>query len=520
MNGLARFAWRSLGHDPSGRRSRSSASPSASPCSSRRWPPTPASRPASSRTVDDVMGRSRPAGRRLRGDGPLGGDARGDPLRRRAWPSPPPCSNSARTSSATPLATTDSTADAYASPITVIGIDPTIDGRPDRAPRPPLIAGQALDGAGTPRRPGHRPVSPHDLGLGVGDSTDAPRRDGPVRAIGRRASWPAAARIRPAAGRARRGRRSRASTALFGARGATLGRHRPGRRARPSTAVATALEQRLTFEPYVPRPPGPTSPRRSQASTADFQALTALIAAVTLFGGAFLIFNTLSMTLVGAGPRDRPAARGRDDPRPGPRLVLIQALILGVGRLGPRARRWATACRSLIARTVGSLGDAGVPIDGPVVPPLGRRRWRSVGILVTLAAALEPAIQAGRISPIEALRPARRRPRLARQPAALARSPSSSRSASPASPCGRSRSGRSGSAAAAATRLRPATRRLRRPARRDPAHAADPRPARARRQPAVRALPAGRRAPGAWLARPRPQAGRRSRSARSRSGWR
>jgi putative ABC transport system permease protein len=53
---------------------------------------------------------------------------------------------------------------------------------------------------------------------------------------------------------------------------------------------------------------------------------------------------------------------------------------------------------------MGSLGD-GVPIDGPIVPPLGVALAALVGLLVTLAAALEPAIQAGRISPIEALRP-------------------------------------------------------------------------------------------------------------------
>ena len=35
-----------------------------------------------------------------------------------------------------------------------------------------------------------------------------------------------------------------------------------------------------------------------QASTADFAATTALIAAIALFAGAFLIFNTLSMTVV------------------------------------------------------------------------------------------------------------------------------------------------------------------------------------------------------------------------------
>ena len=62
-------------------------------------------------------------------------------------------------------------------------------------------------------------------------------------------------------------------------------------------AVVDALEATLLAEPYVV-----SSPRdlaiAMQASTGDFAATTALIAAIALFAGAFLIFNTLSMTVV------------------------------------------------------------------------------------------------------------------------------------------------------------------------------------------------------------------------------
>ncbi|MGH2465955.1 MAG: FtsX-like permease family protein, partial [Candidatus Limnocylindrales bacterium] len=160
----------------------------------------------------------------------------------------------------------------------------------------------------------------------------------------------------------------------------------------------------LTFEPFVLTDRADLA-ASLEASTAGFQALTALIAAVTLFWGAFLIFNTLSMTL---SERIREIGLLRAagiTRRQVHRLVLVQALILGVsGSLLGLVLGFGLSV--VIARTVGSLGDAGVPIDGPLVPPLGVALALVVGILVTLAAALEPAIQAGRISPIEGLRPA------------------------------------------------------------------------------------------------------------------
>ena len=64
----------------------------------------------------------------------------------------------------------------------------------------------------------------------------------------------------------------------------------------PAT-VAAALEKQLLFEPYVLSSPADLA-ASLRSSTADFQATTALIAAIALFAGAFLIFNTLSMTLV------------------------------------------------------------------------------------------------------------------------------------------------------------------------------------------------------------------------------
>ena len=54
--------------------------------------------------------------------------------------------------------------------------------------------------------------------------------------------------------------------------------------------------RRLTIEPYTLSSPQDVAAALG-ASTAEFRATMALVAAVALFGGAFLIFNTLSMTV-------------------------------------------------------------------------------------------------------------------------------------------------------------------------------------------------------------------------------
>ncbi len=298
------------------------------------------------------------------------------------------------------LTTADSTAAAYAPPITVIGIDPTIDGTATGLHDLQLASGQGLSPTSTTDVLVPAGLA-RDLGLGAGDTLTILGLNGPVpyRVVG----------LLSGAGPdpTSEGRgvvvSLAASTALFGDRGATW--VDVGLAAGATVdGVVVALEQRLTFEPFVLTDRADLAASLG-ASTAGFEALTALIAAVTLFGGAFLIFNTLSMTLSERVREIGLLRAAGTTRRQVHRLVLIQALILGVSGsiLGLVL---GLAMSVVIARTVGSLGDSGVPIDGPVVPPLGVALAALVGILVTLAAALEPAIQAGRISPIEALRPA------------------------------------------------------------------------------------------------------------------
>jgi putative ABC transport system permease protein len=166
-------------------------------------------------------------------------------------------------------------------------------------------------------------------------------------------------------------------------------------------SVASELESRLTAEPYVVS--GPDDLAASiRRSTVDLQATTALIAALALFGGAFLIFNTLSMTvaervrevgLLRAAGATRRQVNG---------LILTQALALGVAGsvLG------VVLGAGLAAFVAWSLRRAAiVPIDGPDLAPGAIAAAVVIGVLVTLAAALEPADRAGRIPPVDALRP-------------------------------------------------------------------------------------------------------------------
>jgi putative ABC transport system permease protein len=167
-----------------------------------------------------------------------------------------------------------------------------------------------------------------------------------------------------------------------------------------AAGVSAALERGLTTEPYVLT--GPADLAASlHASTGAFQALTSLLAAVALFVGAFLIFNTLSMTvservrevglLRAAGATRRQVAG----------IVLAQALVLGIvgSAAGIVVGLGLAAVMVAYVRSIAS-----VAIDGLSVPPFGILLALVVGVAVTIAAALEPAVRAGRVSPIEALR--------------------------------------------------------------------------------------------------------------------
>jgi putative ABC transport system permease protein len=177
--------------------------------------------------------------------------------------------------------------------------------------------------------------------------------------------------------------------------------------------VEAALEDRLRLEPYVLSTPQELA-TALRASTADFQATTSLIAAIALFAGAFLVFNTLSMTVV-EQVRDVGLLRAAGATRRQViRFMLSQAVALGVlGSLaGVGLGALLAAAMVAYVRTIGSvtLQRPSIPADGIVIAFL-------VGLGVTIAAALEPARRAARIQPVEALKarldlPSARRARL------------------------------------------------------------------------------------------------------------
>ena len=138
-----------------------------------------------------------------------------------------------------------------------------------------------------------------------------------------------------------------------------------------------------------------------RAETADFRGTLLLVAAVVLFAGAFLIFNTLSMTvtersrevgLLRAAGTTRSQVMG---------LVLLQAFALGAigSAVGVVA---GVGLSSLALSWVNSTGP--ISLDAPDISIGSVLLALLIGVLVTLAASLEPAWRAGRIPPVEAFR--------------------------------------------------------------------------------------------------------------------
>ena len=178
-------------------------------------------------------------------------------------------------------------------------------------------------------------------------------------------------------------------------------------------AVSRALGSRLTSEPYIFASPVDVA-AGLRASTADFTATAALVAAIVLFVGSFLIVNTLSMT-VGERAREVGLLRAAGATRAQViRFVLVGALMLGMagsglGLLVGAFLGFLTA--GSVHALTGFSGEVAGLDAGSLLTAF------MVGVAITIAAAIEPAVRAARISPVEALRarldlPAARRARL------------------------------------------------------------------------------------------------------------
>lgn len=164
--------------------------------------------------------------------------------------------------------------------------------------------------------------------------------------------------------------------------------------------VQAAIERSLVGEPYVLTVPREIA-ESMRASTRDLRETMALLAAITMFGAAFLILNTLGMTVVERVRelgllRANGATRGQVI-----RVVIAQALLIGVfGSLLGIAL--GTVLGTLLAAGLRATGAVALesPAFGPPVLWLGL----GAGLVATVVAAIEPARRAAAVSPVTALR--------------------------------------------------------------------------------------------------------------------
>ena len=274
--------------------------------------------------------------------------------------------------------------------ITVLGVDP---GSYLRLHDLPLLAGNGLDGPGEPvaliteqlaASDGYTVGSKLDL-LGAGGLTElrvvgiVPGA-GPLPGTGRTVIMPIDV-VKMA----------------FGLHGATRMDLRLAPESVPS--VSRSLETTMR-EPYVLASPADIA-TSLRASSAAFQGTAALVAAIILFVGAFLIVNTLSMTL---GERAREVGLLRAAGATSGQLgwfILTGALVLGlvgaaIGVAGGAVL--AVVMSGVVSEATGlSASISQLDVAGAVTAA-------AVGIGITVLAAIEPALAAARIAPVEALR--------------------------------------------------------------------------------------------------------------------
>ena len=156
-------------------------------------------------------------------------------------------------------------------------------------------------------------------------------------------------------------------------------------------------------EPFVVETADEAAARLGSAQAA-FTGVAFLFGLVALVVGAFLVGNTLAMT-VGERTRELGLLRAAGTTsRQVLGIVLRQAFALGVA--GSAA---GLAFGILLAiGIIGFLGATRAVLVGGVALPLGGLLLAfGLGLLITLAGAMVPALRAARLSPLDALRPSR-----------------------------------------------------------------------------------------------------------------
>jgi putative ABC transport system permease protein len=283
---------------------------------------------------------------------------------------------------------------ALPAPVTVLGIDPVAE--PQLHPMP-LTSGRLLSATDTNSAVVTQTLA-EDQGLAVGGSVTfnggaaGPQAYQIVGIVAGDGSVP------DAAGRLVYLPLTTAQT-LFATTGVTrvdLGT-RPGISA---DELMGQLEVSIATEPYLlSRTSDLADSLRTE--TAGLAGTLLLVAAVVLFAGAFLIFNTMAMTvtertrevgLLRAAGTTRSQVVG---------FVMLQAFALGVAG----AVAGVVAGLGLAVLTSSWVGSAGpVTLSAPDLSIASVLLAFVIGVGVTIAAALEPAWRASRIPPVEALR--------------------------------------------------------------------------------------------------------------------
>ena len=167
-------------------------------------------------------------------------------------------------------------------------------------------------------------------------------------------------------------------------------------------AVQAGLDATLT-DPFVVETAADAAVQLGRAQ-AGFAGLAFLFGAVSLAVGAFLVANTLSMT-VAERTRELGLLRAAGTTsRQVMGFVMRQAVALAVIGSVAGVLLGVAAATLMIAflRTTRALLIAGVPWNAGSLALAS-----AIGVLVTLAAAIIPALAASRISPLDALRPSR-----------------------------------------------------------------------------------------------------------------
>ncbi|MGH2429278.1 MAG: FtsX-like permease family protein [Candidatus Limnocylindria bacterium] len=176
----------------------------------------------------------------------------------------------------------------------------------------------------------------------------------------------------------------------------------PGREAEVRSGLDTTLD-----EPFVVETAADTEARLSRAQ-ASFGAVAFLFGLVAVVVGAFLVGNTLAMT-VGERTRELGLLRAA-----GTTSRQVLGLVLRQGMALALAGSFIGVALGVIlaAAMIGFLQSTrAVLVEGLPLPPLGLLLAFGLGIGVTLAGALVPAVRAARLSPLEALRPSPHRER-------------------------------------------------------------------------------------------------------------